>query len=537
MPPKARIVRKTSTTGSGPGPSPTSGAPPAGRITPTQTQPPKPVGIPPQKLPTQKAVPVSGPPSKTASNAGSSSAPKEGSMLPPPDPQPPKAILESEMDALANCLRAAAVKTGQIYGFYADARRLGIHNYAPHPPQSLTAALGREVERYDQLCDTMESQLLRAIAVLQRDLDRAQAQAQAEAEAEALRKQPKPEPPSPKAAEALLAGTGLQEQPTPSTPPPTVPAASTSAEEMAGPHAIPPSTPQASPPIPGTTTHSARRYSTVALSTLNRPQFPHKLDLSAAALRINPEEITQGLGLASPVTLAPKSGRLTATNEFPPDFIAALASSDPANRPVDIDLTLPDTDPSVSAHLPGDSALGSSADRPIELDLDSMDIDMQDLFGDDAPPAEAADPVAFLASAAPSEVAQGKKKDEGELDIEMFSALSGNAETHNNADLFSALSNASLGSTSQPPAGGNSSTQGSSRTAPSPGAILAFAAGADASAPSNSTDQALDGGDASFDMSALDFSSFPSSDMTLLDMEALLGMGGVDGGNSQSAGS
>lgn len=92
--------------------------------------------------------------------------------------------------------------------------RSGINNYATRPPHSLTDALGREIERYDQLCDTVEAHLVstpfstkgravssmltrcqsRAIAVLQRDLDQAKAQEKAEREAEALRNMPPPEP-------------------------------------------------------------------------------------------------------------------------------------------------------------------------------------------------------------------------------------------------------------------------------------------------------------------------------------------------------
>jgi hypothetical protein len=122
---------------------------------------------------------------------------------------------------------------------------------------------------------------------------------------------------------------------------------------------------------------AARRQSTISLSSLNRPQFPHKLDLSSAALRINPAELAQGLGgLPSPVTLAPKSGRATATSEFPPDFMAALAASEMATRPVDIDLTMLPEEGPATAHVGLDATLGSSADRPIELDLEGMDIDM-----------------------------------------------------------------------------------------------------------------------------------------------------------------
>jgi hypothetical protein len=127
------------------------------------------------------------------------------------------------------------------------------------------------------------------------------------------------------------------------------------------------------------------------LSSLSRPQIPHKLDLSSEALRINPGELAQGLGggLPSPVTLAPKSGRITATSEFPPDFMAALAASEIA-RPVDIDLTMLPEERPTTAHVGLDPPLGSSADRPIELDLEleGMDIDMADvdvsLFGDES---------------------------------------------------------------------------------------------------------------------------------------------------------
>ena len=209
----------------------------------------------------------------------------------------------------------------------------------------------------------------RAIAVLQRDLDRAKAQEKAEREAEALRNMP---PPAPE----------------------VVAASSNPAELLAHPSDV------SGPSVSGTQKSgsgsflAARRQSTISLSSLNRPQFPHRLDLSSAALRINPAELAQGLGggLPSPVTLAPKSGRATATSEFPPDFMAALAASEMANRPVDIDLTMLPEEATATAHVGLDTTLGSSADRPIELDLEGMDIDMTNvgvgvdvktLFGDE----------------------------------------------------------------------------------------------------------------------------------------------------------
>jgi hypothetical protein len=38
--------------------------------------------------------------------------------------------------------------------------RSGISSYATRPPHSLTDALGREIEKYDQLCDTVEAHLV-----------------------------------------------------------------------------------------------------------------------------------------------------------------------------------------------------------------------------------------------------------------------------------------------------------------------------------------------------------------------------------------
>lgn len=50
----------------------------------------------------------------------------------------------------------------------------GIQKYAPSPPRSLTASLGRELEKYDQLCDSIESHLastcLTAIPLPAKDL-------------------------------------------------------------------------------------------------------------------------------------------------------------------------------------------------------------------------------------------------------------------------------------------------------------------------------------------------------------------------------
>jgi hypothetical protein len=140
--------------------------------------------------------------------------------------------------------------------------------------------------------------------------------------------------------------------------------------------------PQITPPAQTGQSHiAARRMSTISLSSLNRPSFPHKLDLSSATLGMNPDLSMFANGLASPVTLAPKSARPSAANDLPPDLLAmtalagASALNDPSARGVDIDLTLSGSSPSNAL-----GNIGNSADKPIELDLE-LDMDM-DLFGD-----------------------------------------------------------------------------------------------------------------------------------------------------------
>lgn len=135
--------------------------------------------------------------------------------------------------------------------------------------------------------------------------------------------------------------------------------------------------------IPDQSPLANRRQSAVALSSLQRPAFPHKLDLSS--LRVSAEDLISlsASGMPSPVTLAPRTARpTTATSEIPPDLMAAIASSEAAaaSRPVDIDLTM-DSESAVEPpqmNLNIDPALGGSADKPIELDLD---IDMEEMTG------------------------------------------------------------------------------------------------------------------------------------------------------------
>ncbi|KAF7367376.1 hypothetical protein MSAN_00800100 [Mycena sanguinolenta] len=332
----------------------------------------------PRPVPRKPSISKPANPNPTSASTSTIKSEHDAAKAMPPPP-PPAGVLVPEVLALATCLKNAVVKTGQLYAFYADTRKLGIQQYAPAPPQSLTAALGREVEKYDQLCDSIESQLASRIHIScaynnddERDLAREerrikQAEAEAEAKANSVAGRTRSASRSPTTARIPLPPI----DPTDVQPPAADPALSPQASSLIG-----------------------RRPSAISISSLQRPNLPLKLDLSSSALRITPEEAASlfSQGLSSPVTLAPRSARPFGPGELPPEIIAALASASSApsagpsdgqsqGQRVDIDLTSPDRTMPSDVEMAG---LGNSADKPIELDLDAMEIDMamSDLFGD-----------------------------------------------------------------------------------------------------------------------------------------------------------
>ncbi|KAF8912898.1 hypothetical protein CPB84DRAFT_1841340 [Gymnopilus junonius] len=262
------------------------------------------------------------------------------------DPDFPEKILLSEFNALARCLKDAVVKTGQIYRFHAVACRLGIESHAHNPPHSLTAALGQDIEKYDQICDSIEAHLATTCHQPSRSVDVAS---------------PVPPPTS-----GVLNETFAQ---------PSSDGSKT--------------TPRNSPVL---NSFPGRRPSAISISSLHRPQFPLKLDLSSTSLRITEEEATVFTkGLASPVTLAPKSARALGPSESFPELMATFGGSsstlDAGHGPPNMDLSLPDgmhmseKGPDLATLAAG---LGDSLEKPIELDLDAMDIEMasiNDHFG------------------------------------------------------------------------------------------------------------------------------------------------------------
>lgn len=232
---------------------------------------------------------------------------------------------------------------------------------------------------------------------------------------------------------------------------------------------LPQPTPTSSPPTnpPGS---SGRRPSVISISSLHRPPFPLKLDLSAPSMRITADEAASlfGTSLASPVTLAPKSARPLAPGELPADLVAAFASASSTADPtrVDIDLTVPNPTPGMII----DVVAGSSADKPIELDLvDGMALDMNDLFGDanEGTSGDANVDVDGLFSPLDETGSNPMAASEGDQkpDANFLSALGVGGGPADHEDIFHSLSQGSANSGMKPPVSGLHS-------APSPNTIL-----------------------------------------------------------------
>ena len=199
----------------------------------------------------------------------------------------------------------------------------------------------------NQLSPTIRYIQQRAILVLKRDL------ARAEAREEARKKKEAEEAAAKAAAEAAAAAAAAAEaeaaaaakEPSPTHSPVASEAHSASSEDA--------TSAQKGVPL--------RRLSGVHVTSLSRSRprpFPIHVDLPPQGLSNPDDPDALQSGLASPVTLAPKSSIPRMAPEFPfPD----------------IDLTVGDDDSLPGSHrgsIGGDPTIGNTADKPIDLDLD-----------------------------------------------------------------------------------------------------------------------------------------------------------------------
>lgn len=286
-------------------------------------------------------------------------------MLPPPSPKTSHVILQSELDTLEASYREIAIAAGKLFQFYSYSRKERIATYSPYPPASTARMLGRSLEKYDQICDTIETRLQHSIAIIQRDVKALKTRLKAEEEEAAQRK-----PISSSTTPALL-GSPIGQ--------------SSILTDSALSNVLPP-----------VLSMQNRRQSAI-LSSLHRPAFPLKLDLSSLSSHtdpsfVTPVDVSVDLGLTrapSPVTLAPKTAKALA-NEPTLDLfmnsshqsIPELSMGSDNTASSKLDVPLPDKD---VIDLTSDSVprtqLGDSADKPIELDMDTS-YDGMDLFGD-----------------------------------------------------------------------------------------------------------------------------------------------------------
>lgn len=254
---------------------------------------------------------------------------------------------------------------------------------------------------------------------------------------------------------------------------------------------------------------SARRQSTISLSSLQRPPFPHKLDLSAATLRLDPNDPLLQPGLSSPVTLAPKSS----ISKVPPDFTFG------PSQDVDIDLTMGDNAVSTAGSV-DDSTLGSSADKPIELDFE---LEM-DLFGG---PHATGDMTATGSNVALGGADIIPKQEQ--IDLDLFSGLEQSSDgdiARTDAELFAAAQaippHESTLSSDASQSGSQQQSQNIDTSAliqPSPAMLEAIhAAAAGMSQPSTDAGVAPSGTE-SFDFGSFDFVTTGSVDPSVTDIQ------------------
>ncbi|PBL00644.1 hypothetical protein ARMGADRAFT_1159953 [Armillaria gallica] len=340
---------------------------------------------------------------------------------------------------------------------------------------------------------------LRAIAVLERDLRREEQRIK-------------------EAEEAALASQAHLEEPTlsPSSNRLTLPMPPPDADSV-----LPSATASSSPLT--STMMQGRRPSAISISSLQRPAFPLKLDLSSSSLRMSAEEAAfLSNGLHSPVTLAPKSAR---PHDYPVELMAAFTSDIPTAPPPHqdsanntIDLTIETPERNVNVNM--DGGVGSSADKPIELDLGDMEVDMSDLFGDNSSN-DAVDSLFSPTGANPELAAESVKQEEQHF-LNSFAANGGATEE----EFFSSLS-------AKPENGQSSSLEipsgdNAGQTAPSPGAFLASLTGSQLESGNEmatASGSSLSMPEGQFSMESLDYGFFANDQDPGVNLDALLAMG------------
>jgi hypothetical protein len=225
-------------------------------------------------------------------------------------------------------------------------------------------------------------------------------------------------------------------------------------------------------------------------------------------------------GLASPVTLAPKSARPL---DYPPDLMVSFTGTDPANRGVDIDLGIASVEASTSTADQMSIGLNPSVDngigdKSITLDLDAFAMpNISDLFGDstDANSNDPDDAKLFASTSVPETSVPDLSGDKMDTTVHALEIDTHGTFTGESEDLFasidaSAASTAQYIDTSQMSSIPSRSVIGLSPpvvvdTSPSPSSILASLTsdGAHATSTTHAL-HTLPSGEASFELTTLD---------------------------------
>ncbi|KAF8531035.1 hypothetical protein JB92DRAFT_335155 [Gautieria morchelliformis] len=293
------------------------------------------------------------------------------------------------------------------------------------------------------------------------------------------------------------------------------------------------------PPSGASAISLAPRRPSAILSSLHRPSFPLKLDLSPAALAAgNVDPLTMGqpmdvnvdLGLTSlpsPVTLAPKTARALPNDPSIPDiFNVGSAQGIPSNVP-------DGSGPSESGSIPGNvgmkttvteqedvidltgpehsrgatTQLGDSADKPIELDLEGTYDDM-DLFGDVQTGADTANATNVTSQVSDATVASAQ------LDVDMDGLFTPQDNQTNTFQLNEAMQSGHAGGAPDPDI---LASLGSNTGTEKPNELSSLLPGQSVNNPGQSLPDNMSGdsfpelgssAESQFDLASIDLSSF-----------------------------
>ncbi|GAA5991633.1 hypothetical protein JCM10908_001063 [Rhodotorula pacifica] len=257
--------------------------------------------------------------------------------------------------ALESALKATTLQLSRILAYQARLQQHGTAQYGPSAPTTLVKQLARDAESFDTVCRALEQRVLRAIAILERDVRRAKGIAAAPAS--------KPHPTADLEQEDLAMPFAL---------PPAGTAATTAAEPASAAAAVPTMqidlTDENSSPPAG----AGAGPTTTGLSSELDLSLPFQLRPSSSATTTTKSATAAA---APPISSAPPPPSISSSSFDASSLGAAGIPSFPDSTADDIDALLSSLDMPAFASATSPSASGPAATAAPAFDYASLLMD------------------------------------------------------------------------------------------------------------------------------------------------------------------